>query len=242
MKQAKNYPHDLVPIYLCAPVNALVEGIFEEGIPFSEIKKHGDFGLGTFDDLDGEMVMLDGRIFQIDGNGRVQEVEDNAHTPFVCVTFFHPHSTATIERDMNHEEFIHWIENLLPSRNIFYALRIEGTFKHIKVRSVPKQEAYHPLVEVAQDQAVFEFDDIEGTLVGFFAPDFMATVVLPGFHLHFLSGDTQHGGHLLGCAPQKMSVGVQFISHMELALPLTVDYLNWDFHRDVNQDLEKAEK
>ena len=44
-------------IYLCAPVNALVEGIYEEKIPFSEVKKHGDLGLGTFDDLDGEMVM-----------------------------------------------------------------------------------------------------------------------------------------------------------------------------------------
>jgi hypothetical protein len=45
-------------VYLCAPVNALVEGIYEQKIPFTEVKKHGDFGLGTFDNLDGEMVML----------------------------------------------------------------------------------------------------------------------------------------------------------------------------------------
>jgi acetolactate decarboxylase len=56
-------------IYLCAPVNALVEGIFEQKVPFSEVKKHGDFGLGTFDKLDGEMVMLDGTVYQIDGAG-----------------------------------------------------------------------------------------------------------------------------------------------------------------------------
>ena len=44
-------------VYLCAPVNALVEGIYEEKIPFSEVKKYGDFGLGTFDHLDGEMII-----------------------------------------------------------------------------------------------------------------------------------------------------------------------------------------
>lgn len=63
-------------IYLCAPVNALVEGLYEEKIPFSEIKRHGDFGLGTFDKLDGEMVMLDGNIFQITSDGRAARVDD----------------------------------------------------------------------------------------------------------------------------------------------------------------------
>jgi len=77
-------------IYLCAPVNALVEGIYEEKIPLTEIKKHGDFGLGTFDHLDGEMIMLDGKIYQITSDGRVTLVDDHALTPFACVTFITP--------------------------------------------------------------------------------------------------------------------------------------------------------
>ena len=75
-------------VYLCAPVNALVEGIYEEKIPFTEVKKHGDFGLGTFDHLDGEMIMLGSRIWQIRGDGRVQEVGEEALTPYACVCFF----------------------------------------------------------------------------------------------------------------------------------------------------------
>ncbi len=229
-------------VYLCAPVNALVEGIYEEKIPFSEIKRHGDFGLGTFDYLDGEMIMLDGQIFQIRADGRVAEVGDDALTPFACVTFFKPGKTAVLGGDHDYEDFLAWLEGLLPSPNMFYALRIEGSFSYIKTRSVPKQECYRPLVEVAAEQPVFEFAEITGTLAGFYTPAFMSSLSVPGMHLHFLSADQQHGGHLLACRPHQAEVAVQLLSRMELGLPLSEAYLHWDFHRDISRDLDKAEK
>ncbi len=229
-------------VYLCAPVNALVEGIYEENIPITEIKKHGDFGLGTFDQLDGEMIMLDGKVYQITGDGQTSLLGDDAETPFVCVTFYETHSAESLERDMTYPEFTDWLYSLLPSRNIFYAIRIEGTFKSVKVRSVPKQESYRPLVEVAAHQPVFEFNSISGTLAGFFTPEFMSSINVPGLHLHFLSSDKQHGGHLLACEPQKIQAGIQFIPRLELALPITLDYLTWDFNRNISEDLHKAEK
>ena len=241
MKTRKKISANQSSIYLCAPVNALVEGIYEENILISEIKKHGDFGLGTFDQLDGEMIMLDGKVYQIFGDGRTALVDDDAETPFVCVTFYEAHSSEFLERDMTYPEFLDWVSSLLPSRNIFYAIRIEGTFKTLKVRSVPKQEAYKPLVEVAAHQPVFDFHDVTGTLVGFFTPEFMSSINVPGLHLHFLSSDLQHGGHLLACEPQKIQVGIQFIPRMELSLPITLDYLTWDFSRDIGEDLHKAE-
>jgi acetolactate decarboxylase len=229
-------------IYLCAPVNALVEGIYEEKIPFSEVKKHGDFGLGTFDHLDGEMIMIDGSIWQIRADGRVQRVAENALTPFACVTFFKAEKRAALHGDREYADFLGWLESLLPSPNLFYALRIDGRFSYIKTRSVPRQECYRPLVEVAAEQPVFEFEDIEGTLAGFFTPDFMASVSVPGMHLHFLSADQQHGGHLLACRPHQAQVSVQALSTVELGLPHSEAYLQWDFHRDISRDLDKAEK
>jgi acetolactate decarboxylase len=112
----------------------------------------------------------------------------------------------------------------------------------MKVRSVPKSECYIPLVEIAKEQPVFEFHDIRGTLAGFYTPDFMASVSVPGMHLHFLSDDLAHGGHLLECRPRRVSVGIQPIHTLELALPTTSYYLGWNFQRDVAEDLEKAEK
>lgn len=229
-------------IYMCAPVNALVEGIYEQKIPFTEIKKHGDFGLGTFDNLDGEMVMLDGKIYQITSDGRVSEVDETALTPFACVTFYHPLTEDDVEQPMTYPVFLDWIQQILPSPNIFYAIRIDGTFEFVKVRSVPKQENYRPLVEVAKEQPIFSFSNIEGTLAGFYTPSFMGSVSVPGLHLHFLSSDLQHGGHLLEVRPTKMRLGIQFLSKLELGLPLSLDYLTWDFRRDIHKDLDKAEK
>jgi len=230
------------PIYLCAPVNALVEGVYEERIPYSQIKKHGDFGLGTFDSLDGEMVMLDGDIYQITGDGHVHRREDASHTPFACVTFYQPATHDELTRETTYEDFLNWLEGLLPSPNIFYAIRIDGIFSRVKVRSVPKQDSYKPLVEVAKEQPVFEFTDIEGTLAGFFTPSFLSSLSVPGLHLHFLSADFQHGGHLLECRSTNVCAGVQFINSLELGLPMSLDFLTLDFQRDTEEDLDQAEK
>jgi acetolactate decarboxylase len=229
-------------IYLCAPVNALVEGIYEENISLASIREHGDFGLGTFDQLDGEMVLLDGKVYQITGDGRVSLVDESVETPFACVTFYETHSTETLSEAMPWKAFLDWLLSLFPSQNIFYAIRVSGLFSHVRVRSVPKQHHYRPLIEVAQEQPEFEFHTMEGTLAGFFTPSFMASVNVPGLHLHFLSHDFQHGGHVLECTPQQVQVGIQFIGKLELALPMTLDFLTWDFQRNTAQDLDKAEK
>ena len=91
-------------VYLCAPVNSLVEGIYEQNIPFSEIKKYGDFGLGTFNDLDGEMMMIDGDIFRVGSDGKVNQITDeDICTPFACVTNFQPASDEVLEQEIDAE-------------------------------------------------------------------------------------------------------------------------------------------
>jgi len=243
-------------VYLCAPVNALVEGIYEERIPLADLREHGDFGLGTFDDLDGEMVMLDGRVYQIAGDGHVREVTEPASTPFACVTFYAPLSHDDLEPAEaagrgsdaasacapSWDDFQRWILRLLPSPNLFYALRIEGRFSDVRVRSVPKQENYRPLVEVAREQAEFTLPDAEGTLAGFFTPSFLGSLNVPGLHLHFLTTDRRRGGHLLHCRPQGVRAGVQIIRRLELGLPMSLNYLTWDFRRDTGADLDEAER
>ena len=230
------------PLYLCSPANALVEGIYEERIPFREIKEHGDFGIGTFDHLDGEMIMLDGVIYQITGDGTVNVVDDSALTPFACVTFYEPLTHDELDQELPYDDFLEWIQSLLPSPNMFYAIRIDGLFARVRTRSLPKQESYRPLVEVTAEQPVFDFHDIEGSLAGFFTPSFMSSLNVPGLHLHFLSADSHCGGHLIECVPAKVGAGVQFINRLELSLPTSFDYLTLDFKRDVDADLDKAEK
>ncbi len=229
-------------LYLSAPVNALVEGIYKENIPLGDVKQHGDFGLGTFNDLDGEMVMIDGRVYQIDGNGIVREQPDEVLTPFACATFYRPLSHDDFPGALDYDGFVSFVDRLLPSPNIFYAIRIDGHFSYIRTRSVPRQEGYRPLVEVTKDQPTFEWEDVEGTLAGFFTPAFMGSISVPGMHFHFLSADRSRGGHLLECRPTRGRVGVQFLPKLELSLPRTLDYLTCDFERDTEGDLHRAER
>jgi acetolactate decarboxylase len=229
-------------IYICTPVNALVEGIYEENVSFAEIKLHGDFGLGTFNDLDGEMVMLNGTTYQIDSEGRVNVIGDEALSPFACVTFFKPIFHDDIMGEMDYHAFVEMLYSLLPSPNLFYAIRVEGSFAHVKTRSVPRQESYRPIVEITKNQPTFDFNKIEGTIVGFFTPSFMASLNVPGLHLHFLSSDLKHGGHLLECRPLQGRIDLQLIDRVEVSLPITLDYLTQDFTRNIEQDLNKAEK
>jgi len=229
-------------IYLSTPVNALVEGIYEQNVPMTEIQKHGDFGLGTFNDLDGEMVLLDGQTYRVAADGNVSLVSAQTLTPFACVTFYRSMSHENSRGELTYAEFQAWLTTLMPSPNLFYAFRIEGEFNQVRTRSVPKQANYRPLVEVAKEQSEFVFRNVAGTLVGFFTPAFMASLNVPGLHLHFVSQDRQRGGHLLECQVKQVRADIQFLYTLELALPLNVDYLLWDFQRDIRRDLDEAEK
>ena len=169
-------------------------------------------------------------------------IAEETMTPFSCVSFFEPVTTDFLEKESSYADFMNWLNMLLPSQNIFYAVRIKGIFAGVRTRSVPKQENYRPFVDVAREQVVFDFGDIQGTLAGFFTHPFMSSVSVPGWHLHFLSRDMKHGGHLLECSPRNVRVEVQFLHTLELALPIGLNYLTCDFTRDTERDLEKAEK
>lgn len=67
-------------LFQASTINALVEGINEGDTTVKELKKHGDFGIGTFDDLDGEMIELDGKFYQIKSDGHAYPVKDSMKT------------------------------------------------------------------------------------------------------------------------------------------------------------------
>jgi len=210
-------------VYLSAPVDALMKGCYEQDTTIGELKQHGNFGLGTFNRLDGEMMMLDGTVYQLKDDGFAHLVSDQVETPFSCVTFFSPTTVEEINRELDYAGFKNLLDQLMPSENVFSAIRIDGDFSMIRVWSVPKQETYRPIAEVKPK--VFEYQDVSGTLAGFYTPRFVKSMLNPGFHLHFLTDDRRHGGHLDHCCLNRATIGVQIIPRLELNLPITIDYL-----------------
>ena len=229
-------------MYVTAPVNALVGGIYEEERSLAEVLEHGDFGIGTFNQLDGEMVVLDGRIYQLRADGQAHAVAPDTRTPFACVTHFAPYSFEEIGQAMDHGELLALLDRLRPSPNMLYAIRVEGRFDYARTRSVARQEIARPLVEVAREQYESEFAEVDATLVGFWTPSFLQSIAVPGYHFHLLTQDRTRGGHLLECRPRQVRISLQHIASLELGLPLTLDYLTADLERDTRADLEEAEK
>jgi acetolactate decarboxylase len=230
-------------LFISAPVNALVEGIFQAETTIGEIRQHGDFALGTFNQLDGEMVMLDGVTYQVTGNGDVKLVPDDVHSPFAIATFFRESSRDELEGGFESlEDLFAKLQDLLPSPNVMYALRIEGQFSFVRTRSVPRQENYRRLIEITRNQPTFERTEVQGSLIGFHTPSFMSSLNVPGIHLHFISDDRTFGGHLLQCKARHATVRVQILRRLRMDLPTSLAYLTTDFSRDTADDLAKAEK
>jgi acetolactate decarboxylase len=237
-----NEPFTMHSLFVTCPIEALMQGIYQARTTMDELTSRGDFGIGTFNHLDGEMIVHEGEIFRADSSGAIRRVSLDIATPFAAVTFFAPDTVESFESPIPEEEFGTFLKGLIPSENMVYAVRIQGLFSLVHARSVPAQEDGRPLVEVTRIQSEFNFTDITGTLLGFYTPEFIKSLVVPGFHLHFLSDDRTVGGHLLGCSMVSGIVAIQHVPEISVGLPLTLDFLTADLSSDVSGDIHEAER
>jgi acetolactate decarboxylase len=240
---ASSVPQDRETLYQVSTIDALMQGVYDGIQPVGEIKKHGDFGIGTFDALEGEMIVLDGVVYQAKSDGRVYSVPDNTTTPFATVTYFEPDFNATIGRPMNFSWFSTDMSARLPSQNMIYAVRMQGTFPHVKIRAIPAQQKPYPtLTDAAKNQSVYTYADARGTVVGFYTPVFFKGINVAGYHLHFISDDRHTGGHILDFeVPANTEVEYDITPEFEMLLPTKGAFIGVDLSQDLSQRLARVE-
>lgn len=221
---------------------ALVAGVFDGEVSVGSILDHGDFGLGTFAELDGEMVVLEGQVYQVKGDGRVLAVDATARAPFAVVTRFSPEIDFMIEHASSMADLEAQCDAHRQSGNIFYAIRIDGTFDMIRTRAVNPPTPGSRLVDAAKSQSEFAFSGIAGTLVGLWSPGFSSAFSVAGYHLHFLSESRQHGGHLLELSGHSLRVRIEALTEFHLALPESETFLKADLSKNTADELAYAEK
>jgi len=230
-------------LFQVSTIDALLLAVYDGVLSVGELKEKGDFGIGTFDKLEGEMILLDGICYQVKEDGVAYVVSDDLTTPFASVTFFDHDETVLIEEAANLTDLVGILEASLPSKNAFYAVRIDGTFPYVRTRSVPAQERPYPLlVDVTANQTVFEFENASGTIVGFWTPQFAAGINVPGSHLHFITDDRKAGGHILDLRVDGVEVALDVTANIFMALPAEGDFFDLDLTGDLSSDLEKVEK
>lgn len=207
-------------LFQTSTFDALLKGVYDGNMTFKELKKYGDFGIGTFNGLDGEMVEVAGKFYQIKADGVAYHVDDSMKTPFSVVTFFEANESVLSGNVSDYKQLGQYLDSLLPTENIFYAVKIEGVFDYIKTRSVPKQNKPYPLLtEAIKGQSTFELHDVAGTIVGFRCPLYAEGINVPGYHFHFITTDGKSGGHLLECQMHDVRIEIDNTSEFHMVLP-----------------------
>lgn len=232
-------------VYQVSLLQSLTEGDFEGSVPVGDLKRHGDTGIGTFDGLNGELVMLDGEVWQAAGDGSVNLMEDTATIPFGNVTFLDSDETLDVSGAESFEALLKQLNGRVAELgiNYFYAVRIDGTFDKMNVRSEHKQEKPYPTIveALAVDQTFFDLEEVEGSMVGMYCPPYAADMNSAGWHFHFVTADRSQGGHVLDCVVSKATATIDQTKEFDLALPGSQKFESTDFTVDRTADVKKAE-
>lgn len=232
-------------IYQVALLQSLAQGYFDGSMTVADLKTHGDTGIGTFDGLNGEMIVLDGVVYQAIGDGSVVVPADNETVPFSNVTFFEEDLTLALSAIPDMASLQSTLNEIVEinGANLFYMVKIPGTFSTIKVRSEYKQEKpYRNLdVALAADQNEFDFENIKGTMVGLYCPDYMGDLNSVGWHFHFLTEDLTQGGHVLQVSVDEATALLDATPGFELFLPEEKVFQNLELSKDMDEAIHKAE-
>ncbi|WP_312740299.1 acetolactate decarboxylase [Cedecea neteri] len=218
-------------IYQTSLMSALLSGVYEGETTMADLLKHGDFGLGTFNELDGEMIAFNSNVYQLRSDGSARAASPQQKTPFAVMTWFKPQYRLRIDSTTSRQKLHEIIDAKIPSDNLFCALRIDGHFRHAHTRTVPRQKPpYRAMTDVLDDQPVFRFNGRKGVLVGFRTPQHMQGINVAGYHEHFITDDRQGGGHLLDYQLEQGVLTFGEIHKLMIDLPADSAFLNANLH------------
>ena len=235
--------HEHHALFQASTIGALLEGRFDGDITVAELAERGDLGLGTLNGLDGELIVLDGRFMRADFDGQIDEVDPTCRSPFAVVVEFEPDFEVEVTEPIGMEGLSGILDPLLAAAGAASAVRVDGHFESVLLRSVPAQKKPYPtLVEVVDQQHVFELGPCEGTLVGFRFPDWTEGIEVAGYHLHFIDRARERGGHVLDFTMLRGTVMLESSSDLNVELPPGVELGGEGVAAEVHAAIEKAER
>ena len=234
-------------MYQVSTLQALAMGYSRAVIPVSELLRHGDTGLGTYEDINGEMILADGHPYRADENGAITRVDEATGVPFCAVTFLNRETAFSIREIGDIQSLKNWLDLKIEEDfglNSMHIARIDGLFKSIQARSEAPHRSHHVrLKEVLEKtQKDFAFHDISGTLICVYYPDYMDGINAPGWHLHFVSEDRTRGGHVFDLSLIEGNVWLNKISRLEIELPKEPAFDTYSLKEASNAEIKEVEQ
>lgn len=234
---------DITTLFQQGTMAALTAGLYDGTLSIASLLEHGDTGIGTADQLDGELVILDGQAFQVKGTGEVVNLAPETKVPFAEVHFDQNANSKSVV-GMDGDKIADLLIKEYKMTNIFTAIKIVGTFGHVHTRAVMKQQKPYPsFTEATRLQPQFDREQVAGTLIGYYAPALYQGVTVAGMHLHFISSQHDFGGHVLDFAIDQAEIAVQQFETFVQNSPIeNEDYRNVQIDLEtLSEDINKTE-
>lgn len=231
-------------VYQTGTINSLIQAIYEGDTTIKDLKEQGSFGIGTFDLVDGEMIACDGHFYRANSSGHLTEVDDSIKTPFAVVNHFNPDISINTDKQLDFGQLETFISDTFSFKNSIYAIKIEGNFENIFLRSEECQlKPFRPLDKTLPYlQHAFEDSNTEGTIVGYWFPKYLEQVNVPGFHFHFISTDKKLGGHIFNFKLTSAKISIQKLDSLHLDLIKTKEFEQADLYNYDLESLDAVEK
>ena len=219
-------------MYQVSTLQALAMGYSRAVVSVDEFLKNGDIGLGTFENVDGEMIMVDGKCYRAQEDGTVVQAEGNMGVPFAVTTFFAEGKDISVE-DI---EDIDKLKQILDVKieedfglNSMHMVRIDGSFSKVCARSESAYRSHHVSLKdiLKETQKDFFFDDIKDA---------------PGWHLHFVSEDRTQGGHVFDLKMNQGEGTINKISRIQIELPTTPAFDTYSLKEASQDEIEEVEQ
>ncbi|MBC9797553.1 acetolactate decarboxylase [Sinomicrobium weinanense] len=230
-------------LYQYSIIDALLAGVYDGDLSVGQLRTKGSLGVGGFNHLDGELYMNEGEVYKIRYDGSVHKVPDADRIPIAFVKHFQPDTTLTlVQKGMDYEGFRARLQSFLD-QNELYAIRISGSFPKVLARApAPAEKPYPPLAEhLKEHQHGFGLKHTRGTGVGFYLPEYMGKVNIPGFHFHYLSEENRSGGHVLDFVADSLYVEIDRASGFVVQFPDNRSFRRADLQKDREKEVEKIE-
>lgn len=238
---------ETLKMYQVATLQSLALGYTKSVITVQELLCHGDIGLGTFEGVDGEMIMLDGHCYQATADGTVFEAPMEKGVPFCAVSYMQNETSFQMGETKDIDVLKTALDIIIDERfelNSMHIVRIDGCFSKVMARSETGKTSHHIELKnlLENNQQDFCFENIEGTLVCLYFPDYMDGINAPGWHLHFVSKDKTKGGHVFDACFEKADAILSTISSIEIKLPEGAYFDTYALKEAAQNDIKKVEQ
>ncbi len=236
---------DRESLFQVALLQSLAQGYFDGVITVGGLKARGDTGIGTFDALNGEMIVLDGVVYRAREDGTVENPPDTETVPYAAVTFLDADETLSLSDVSDMDALRSLLDEAVSARgrNLFCVAVVTGDFPLIRVRSEAGQEKpYGELAGVlAKGQKEYVLENARGVMVGLFCPDYMRGLNSPGWHFHFITDARTAGGHVLQARVGRAEAVLDMTPGFAMLLPEDPAFHGLDLSRDMDDAIRQAE-